>query len=101
MERKVIYSDNALDDIDRLYQFLYYKNPNAANRAVQVIRRKIDELTVFPYIGKKVKGSNVRRDLIIPFGKTGYIARYRIFSEELLILAIKHQLELGDDIWLK
>ena len=54
MERKVIYSDNALDDIDRLYQFLYYKNPNAANRAVQVIRRKIDELTVFRYICKKV-----------------------------------------------
>ena len=98
---KLIYSNNALADLCRLYDFLSSKNIKSAEKARATIIAKVEILQGFPYIGKKVKGSNVRRDLIIPFGKTGYIARYRIFSEELLILAIKHQLELGDDIWLK
>ncbi|MBP3194216.1 MAG: type II toxin-antitoxin system RelE/ParE family toxin [Cardiobacteriaceae bacterium] len=59
MERKVVYSDRALADLRRLRRFLAIKNDKAANRAANAIRTKIKDLAIFPYIGKKVKGSNV------------------------------------------
>jgi len=44
----------------------------------------------FPY----ASGSPTRRELVIPFGATGYVALYEIASPELvLVLAVRNQLE--------
>ena len=38
---------------------------------------------------------NEFRDWIIDFGDGGYVARYRIDGQQLIILAVRHQKEAG------
>ncbi len=40
---------------------------------------------------------NEFREWMIDFGHSGYVARYRVSSEEIVILAIRHQREAGYD----
>jgi hypothetical protein len=35
------------------------------------------------------------RDLVIQFGKDGYVARYKLDTDEVVVLALKHQREAG------
>lgn len=35
------------------------------------------------------------REWVIPFGDSGYVARYRIEGETVTILAVRHQREAG------
>jgi len=35
------------------------------------------------------------RDWIIDFGDSGYVARYRVDGQHLIILAVRHQKEAG------
>jgi plasmid stabilization system protein ParE len=51
-------------------------------------------LKLFPYSCRKVDYSDpTLRELLIPFGKGGYAAIFRIRDREIRILAIRHQLE--------
>lgn len=47
-----------------------------------------------PFIGRRTEGE--LRELVISFGKTGYLALYRFIpsKDEVRILAIRHQREL-------
>jgi plasmid stabilization system protein ParE len=91
----VIYSARALDHIERAFQFLRGKNPDAALDAAAAIQSAVENLASHPLIGRRVKGE--LRELVISYGKTGYIALYRfiIHSDEIRILALRHQRELG------
>ena len=55
----------------------------------------IDLLGSHPLIGRRLEG-NVR-ELVISFGRTGYVALYRFVParSEVRILALRHQRELG------
>jgi len=47
-----------------------------------------------PYSFRKVDNSPTRRELIIPFGATGYVALYEIAStSNVVVLAVRHQRE--------
>jgi plasmid stabilization system protein ParE len=91
----VIYSKRALDHIERAFQFLRDKNPAAAQSAVTAIRSAVDNLAAHPLVGRKVEGD--LRELIISYGHSGYVALYRfvVASDEVRILAIRHQREIG------
>jgi plasmid stabilization system protein ParE len=62
--------------------------------AAVAIRNAVDILLDHPLIGRRVEGEI--RELVISYGKTGYIALYRFLPEQNLIrlLAIRHQREL-------
>lgn len=89
----VVYSARALDHIERAFQFLRDKNPNAA--AVAAIRSAVDNLSAHPLVGPRVEGE--LRELVISYGQTGYVALYRFIPrvDEVRILALRHQRELG------
>lgn len=64
--------------------------------------RSVDEIEVAclaqlsrtPALFRRSSGSPTRRELVIPFGATGYVALYEIASPGLvLVLAVRHQLE--------
>ncbi len=93
---RLIWSPSALLDVQRLYRFLAPKNPEAATRAVQAIRRSVKVLELQPGVGRPVEDmDNEFRDWIIDFGDSGYVARYRVDQQSITILAVRHQKEVG------
>jgi len=93
---RLIWSPRAAADIQRLYRFLLFKNADAARRAVMTIRRGVQILERQSSIGRPVENMpDIYRELIINFGDSGYIVRYRIETDAVIILAIRHQKEAG------
>lgn len=92
---QVVYSAQSLDHIERAFAFLLEKNPGAVADAVTAIQTAVDNLQAHPLIGRRVEGE--LRELVISYGHTGYVALYRfvIARDEVRILAIRHQRELG------
>ena len=91
----VVYSKRALDHIERAFAFLRDKNPEAALNAVTAIQSAIDNLAAHPLVGRRIEGE--LRELIISYGHSGYVALYRfvVSTDEIRILAIRHQREVG------
>jgi plasmid stabilization system protein ParE len=91
----VVYSARSLEHIERAFQFLRDKNPDAALSAVTAIQSAVDSLAAHPLVGRRIEGE--LRELIISYGHSGYVALYRfvISSDEVRILAIRHQREVG------
>jgi plasmid stabilization system protein ParE len=91
----VVYSARALDHIERAFQFLRDKNPDAAQSAVTAIQSAVDNLAAHPLVGHRIEGD--LRELIISYGRSGYIALYRfaILTNEVRALSIRRQLEVG------
>ena len=93
---QLIWSPQALHDVQRLYRFLASKNLESAKRAVTAIRQGVNVLSLQPGMGRPVEDmENEFRDWIIDFGDGGYVARYRIDGQQLIILAVRHQKEAG------
>lgn len=93
---RLIWSEPALLDVQRLYRFLAGKNADAASRAVKAIRGGVNILAQYPEIGRPAENMEPEfRELLINFGDSGYIALYRYDGETALILAVRHQREAG------
>ena len=90
-------TEAAVADLSRLRHILAGKNPLAAQRAVVAIRQRFALLTDNPEAGRPLPHLPPFRELVIPFGDGGYLARY-VFetqSDTVLIVAIRHQKEVG------
>jgi plasmid stabilization system protein ParE len=92
---QVVYSRNATSNLDRLYRFLSEKNPQAAARAVGTILDRLGTLSLFPRIGRVDPDRPDTRELFMPLGAAGYVARYRIVEDTVVVLAIRHMREVG------
>ena len=68
----------AILDLQRLRDFIFLINRDAALRAVKIIKAAVAALATTPHIGKPVENMPDYRDLVIPFGSAGYLLRYRI-----------------------
>ncbi|MGA3156079.1 MAG: type II toxin-antitoxin system RelE/ParE family toxin [Steroidobacteraceae bacterium] len=92
---QVVYSARSLEHIERAFRFLREKNPTAALDAVAAIQSAVDSLGSHPLIGRRIEGEI--RELVISYGQTGYVALYRFLvpKDEVRVLAIRHQRELG------
>lgn len=62
--------------------------------AAVAIRNAVEILSDHPMIGRRIQGEI--RELVISYGKTGYVALYRFLPEQsvIRILAIRYQREL-------
>ena len=100
MTFEVRFSPSAEDDLDRLFDFLLdraktVEDLDLAQAAIDAVRSAVmHRLAVTPYSFRKAGRSSTRRELIIPFGATGYVALYEITSgSSVLVLAMRHQRE--------
>ena len=91
----LIYSENAVGNIERALEFLAQHDPSVAAHAVEAIRDGIETLREHPFIGRRIEGD--MRDLVISFGRTGHVALYRYLPGQdwVRILAVRHQREIG------
>jgi plasmid stabilization system protein ParE len=80
----------------RLYEFLAPKSRDAALRAVKAIRQDMKLLAKHPEIGRPVEDMLPQfRELVIEFGRGGYVALYHFDGHQVVILAIRHGREAG------
>ncbi len=71
---------------------------DAAKRAVKAIRQGIGMLAQQPGIGRPIEDMpDEFREWVIDFGDSGYVARYRLDADDVVILAVRHQREAGYD----
>lgn len=91
---QIEFTPEALDDLDRLFEFVAERDPGAWGAHYYAIRSAIDMLSEHPEIGRPMTGAV--RELVISTGKTGYLAMYsyRPARGQVRILAIRHQREL-------
>ncbi len=100
MSYAVEFTQGAEDDLVRLYDFLLdraktLEELDVADEVVKVIRQTaLSHLSTTPYSYRKVGARSTLRELVIPFGATGYILRFDIRSPNLvLVIGARHQRE--------
>jgi len=93
---RLIWSRPALLDMQRLQRFLAEKSPDAAKRAVATIRQGVKTLALQPGVGRPAEDMAAGyREWMIDFGNSGYVALYHFDGHTAVILAVRHQKELG------
>jgi plasmid stabilization system protein ParE len=94
---RVIITDAARTGIARCRSFLAPKNSEAARRAAITIGKQFALLQTSPEIGRPSVNNSELRELLIPFGDSGYTALYihDYAADEVFILAFRHQKEAG------
>ena len=90
----IVYAENALANLERAFEFLAQHDPSAATAAATAIREAVETLANHPLLGREV--TSELRELVISYGKTGYVALYRFIAarNQVRVLAIRHQREL-------
>ncbi len=94
---RVRFTPEAEADLLRLFDFLLEQDLAAAEKAREAIARAIELLEVFPFSCRKALGGDGNpflRELIIPFGASGYVALFEIENRDCVtVLAVRHQRE--------
>lgn len=89
---KLVYSGEAVHDLVRLRAFIAQENPIAASRIADELVSRIENLCLFPDMGRPVKQSptlGVVRDMVFD----AYIVRYAVHAETIAILRLWHHYE--------
>lgn len=95
----VRYSASARHDLKRLYQYLLdhattVEDLALAECALGTVIGSVGSLTRSPFIYRKAGPSPFLRELLIPFGQSGYVALFEIEdASTVTILALRHQIE--------
>ena len=87
-------------DLERLFEFLIDRSETTedldrAQAAIDAIRAAAQHrLAITPFSFRKAAQNPAQRELIIPFGGTGYVALHEIVSpSKVVVLAVRHQRE--------
>lgn len=91
----------AQEDLERLFDFILEREMardsgdfELADDALAAIRAGFKTLERFPFTCRKASASPFLRELVIPFGNTGYVALFEITdASTVLIAAVRHQRE--------
>lgn len=89
---RLAYSENAVADLVRPREFIAEKDPLAAARVAGELLSRIENLCLFPDMGRAVElapSPKAIRDAV--FGK--YVIRYSAHTETVVILRIWHHNE--------
>ena len=93
-------SPTAEADLERLFEFLLDRaqateDLDRAQLAIDAVRAIAQQqLAMTPFSFRKAAQNPTQRELIIPFGSSGYVALYEIVSaSKVVVLAVRHQRE--------
>lgn len=101
MSFRVRLTVEAADDLEQLFDFVMERellrndgDLDVADRALTAVRNGIATLRQSPFTCRKVGTSPFLRELIISFGRSGYVALFEIVDQEnIVVSAVRHQLE--------
>ncbi len=94
---QVRFTPAAEEDLLGLYDFLLAHDVTVAEHALQTIKNALKLLEQFPFSCRKAAegqhGPRLR-ELVIPFGASGYVALFEIEdASTVTLLALRHQRE--------
>jgi plasmid stabilization system protein ParE len=92
----IVFAGEALADLERIFEFNFARDPATALDHIGKVRSAVLVLQAHPEIGRPVAGSTLR-ELVISYGKSGYVALYEYSAGEglLRVAAVRHQREAG------
>jgi len=98
---QVQFTRAAQEELERLFDFIIERelasttgDLEIADRALEAIRTGIQTIQTSPFTCRKASNSPFLRELVIPFGSSGYVALFGIASvREVVIAAVRHHLE--------
>ncbi len=101
MTFRVRLTRNAQADVERLFDFVLERelardggDLALAADALAAIRAGIATLRSSPFTCRKAGRSPFLRELVIPFGRSGYVALFEIEdAASVVVVAVRHQLE--------
>ena len=102
MSFRVRLTVEAEDDLIRLYEFVLKRelerpgmgDLSLAEKALQAIKDGFTSLRRSPFTCRKAEQSPFLRELIIPFGHSGYVTLFEIVDSSLVVIAaVRHQRE--------
>ena len=94
---QIVVTEGTALGLERCRRFLAAKSPEAARRAGQTIERRFLLLESASDICRPFPEVPQLRELVIPFGDSGYVALYRHEPADnaAYVLAFRHQKEAG------
>ena len=101
MTFKVRFTRDAEADFDRLFNFLVERelardsgDLDLPEQAITALRAGIATLKSSPFTCRKAGNSPFLRELVIAFGRSGYVALFEIEDESTVsVVAVRHQRE--------
>ena len=101
MTFRVRLTRDAEADLERLFDFVLERalardsgDLGLAERALSALRAGIATLRTSPFTCRRAGQSPFLRELIVPFGRSGYVALFEIEdASKVDVLAVRHQLE--------
>ena len=101
MTYAVEFSIAAVEDLERLFDFALQRELDSETgdldipeRAIQAVKDGMTMLRSSPFACRKVGTNPFIRELVIPFGNTGYVAVFEIVDGRTVIIgAVRHQRE--------
>ena len=101
MSFRVRLTRDAEADLDRLFDFVIERelarnggDLTLAEQAVAALRAGMATLKSSPFTCRKAGQSPFLRELVIPFGRSGYVALFEIEdASNVVVVAVRHQRE--------
>ncbi|MCD0416535.1 type II toxin-antitoxin system RelE/ParE family toxin [Rubrivivax sp. JA1024] len=101
MNYQVVFSREAEEDLLRLFEHALARELNSPSgdldipaRAIDAIRQACRFLAVSPFSCRKATSSPFARELIVPFGASGFVVYFEIRAERRVhVGAVRHQRE--------
>lgn len=98
---QIVFSREAEEDLERVFDFTFERELGSPTgdleiplRAIQAIRGACQFLAISPFSCRKAGDSPFVRELIVPFGASGYVVLFEIKAAgRVHIGAVRHQRE--------
>jgi len=84
---KVRYSRRAVADLIGIAEYIRERNPRAAELVEKRIRASIEQLEIFPSIGRRTDDSTIR---MFPIVRYPYLVFYEVVKGEIVVHHIRH-----------
>ena len=87
---QIVWTESAVEDLNRYYEFLKINNADAATKAIQRIVSSAESLLKNPRRGTPIGESPGLRKILVSFSKYGYVIHYSLLEEDVVILRVYH-----------
>lgn len=90
----------AEEHLERLFEHVLEREiaspsgqPQLAFDALHALRVAFQTLAITPFSCRKAGDDPLWRELVVPFGRSGYVALFHVQGDEVLVAKVRHQLE--------
>ncbi|MEL6263945.1 MAG: type II toxin-antitoxin system RelE/ParE family toxin [Cyanobacteria bacterium J06631_12] len=87
---QLVWTPAAKADIQKHYDYLYPRNADSADKAVELILAAGKSLARSPKQGRLIDESAGLRKWPVAFGRYGFVIHYALLASEVVILRVYH-----------